>query len=215
MENWNQKRYVQEKHSFIQQRINLAPLWAQFTLMFAVSWGTAWFCSWFLWHFFAATHSWARSLPILYAISFLFAYGCFFLAVRIWIEVVKQEPHHQNGLSDFSSSTFPGDTEGCFTVIALLAIGFMVSGLFLAIVGTPMLLEAAFEAAFAGIVVSRPIIGNLVLGNWTLRLLKNTWKKALICILVLVAVAAGLQHQVPQASTFAEAVRTILHHVKN
>ena len=210
MAHWDQKRYEQEKRSFIQHRLSLAPLWGQFTLIFTASWGAAWFCSWFLWHFVAPTHLWAHSLAIRYAIAFLFAYGCFFLAVRLWIEEAKQAPQHQSDASDLSSSIYPGDGEGCFLVIALMIIGFIVGGLFFVSGGAPLLLEAAFEAAFAGVVVTRPILGNLELGNWKLRLFVNTWKRALLSMLILVVMAAWLQSKVPEAGTFAEAMRIVL-----
>lgn len=207
MDSWDRKRYEQEKHSFIQRRIHQAPLWGQFTLVFGAAWGAAWLCSWYLLRFVAETHPWAKSLPIRYAIAFLFAYACFFLAVRIWIEIVKEEPEHQSEQLDVGSPNVAVvDGEGCFVVIAVLLVGFIVSGLFLFIGGAPMLLEAAFEAAFAGIVVRRPLSGDFVLGNWKMRLLQSTWKQALIGIVVLVAVAAWLQHQAPQAKTFAGAI---------
>ncbi len=212
MERWDQKRYEQEKRSFIQRRIHQAPLWSQFTFLFGISWGAAWFCSWLLWRLFAANHSWASSLPIRYAIAFLFAYGCFFIAVRVWIEMVKQEPHQQNDSSDLiGGSTYTGDAEGCFILIALAVIGFIIGGLFLAIGGAPMLLEAAFEATFAGVVVTRPLTGDLVLGNWKQRLLENTWKKVLLSLLALVAMAAWLQQRAPQASTLAQAIHAMSH----
>jgi hypothetical protein len=89
MHNWDRNRYDEEQRRFIQRRIHLAPLWGQFTLVFGASWGAAWSCSWFLLRFVADAHPWARSLPIRYAIAFLFAYACFLLAIRIWIETVN------------------------------------------------------------------------------------------------------------------------------
>lgn len=208
MEIWDRKRYEEEKRRFIQQRINLAPLWSQFTLVFAVSWAAAWLSSWALLHFFSASHWWARSLPVRYAIAFVFAYVCFFLAVRVWIDIVRQEPHRQGGSADVNGFDLGGDGEGCFMVVAVLLISFIVGGLFFAAGGAPMLLEAAFEAAFAGVVVRR-MSGEFKLGDWKMRLWENTWKMALISIVVLVGVAAWLQHQAPQANTFAEAVRSM------
>lgn len=72
-----------------------------------------------------------------------------------------------------------------------------------------MLLEVAFEAAFAGVVVRRPLSGDLVLGDWKICLLKNTWRQALAGIVLLVALAGWMQSKAPQASTFAQAVREI------
>jgi len=208
MEIWDRKRYEEEKRRFIQQRINLSPLWSQFTFVFAASWAAAWFASWALWHFFAAAHFWARSLPVRYAIAFIFAYGCFFLAVRVWIDAVRREPQRQDSCLDLSGGDFGGDAEGCFIVIAVLVSGLIVGGLFFAVGGAPMLLEAAFEAAFAGVVVRR-LSGEFTLGDWKKRLFENTWKPALICIIVLVIAAAWLQQQAPQAGTFSEVIRNM------
>lgn len=206
---WNRKRYEEEKRRFIQRRVHLAPLWGQFALVFGMSWSAAWFCSWFLLHYFSEAHPWVRDLPTRYAIAFLFAYACFFLAVRLWIEMVKHEPEQQP--EQFSAAPDVGvvDGEGCLIVFVVLVVSFIVGGMFLAVGGAPLLLEAAFEAAFAGVVVRRPLLGDLVLGNWKMCLLKNTWKQALVGILLLVALVAWLQDQAPYANTFAAAIRMI------
>jgi hypothetical protein len=210
MDSWDRKRYEEEKRSFIQKRVHQAPLWGQFTLVFGVSWGAAWFSSWYLLHFFAEAHPWARSLPTRYAIAFLFAYACFFLAVRGWIEFARHEPEHQVDQPQVDLLTWGSpDAEGCFIVFVVLAVGVAVGGLFLALGGAPMLLEAAFEAVFAGVVVKRPLLGDFVLGGWKMRLLQNTWKQALASILVLVTLAAWLQQQAPQTTTLAAAVRAM------
>src|SRR5512146_2850268 len=114
---WNRKRYEEEKHRFIQRRIHLAPLWGQFTLLFGMSWGAAWFCSWFLLHYFAEAHPWIGNLPARYAIAFLFAYACFFLAVRFWIELVMKEPEQQPELLDVPPDVAVVDGEGCLIVV--------------------------------------------------------------------------------------------------
>ncbi|MBI3481322.1 MAG: hypothetical protein HY016_13365 [Nitrosomonadales bacterium] len=95
----------------------------------------------------------------------------------------------------------------------MMLIGFLVSGVFLAMGGAPMLLEAAFEAAFAGVMVRR-LSGDFELGGWKMRLLKNTWKQALACIVVLAAVAAWLQHLAPQTNTVSGAVHAIIQKSK-
>ena len=212
MDNWDRKRYEQEKRSFIQRRIHQAPLWSQFTLIFGAAWGAAWLCSWFLLRFVANSHPWVKSLPLRYAIAFLFAYTSFFLAVRAWIEIAKCEPEHQSEQVDWSGGgTWGGDGEGCFIVVTVLLVGFVAGGIFLFVGGAPMLQEAAFEAAFAGIIVRRPLSGDIVLGGWKMHLLKNTWKQALLGIVLLVALAAWVQAQVPQAITLADALRSISH----
>jgi hypothetical protein len=210
MDNWNSQRYEQEKRSFIQRRIHQAPLWGQFTLLFGMSWGAAWLCSWFLLRFVADAQPWARSLPMRYAVAFLFAYACFFLAVKAWIGIAKHEPEKQYGQMDWADGgTWGGDGEGCLIVLVVLLVGFIAGGIFLFAGGAPMLLEAAFEAAFAGVVVRRPLSGDIVLGGWKMHLLKSTWKQALIGIVLLVTLAAWLQQQAPQATTFADALRAV------
>lgn len=203
---WNRKRYEEEKRRFIQRRIHLAPLWGQFTFVLGISWAAAWFCSWFLLQYFAEAHPWVRDLPSRYAVAFLFAYACFFLAIRFWIEMAKHEPEQQIERLHAQGIV---DGEGCLIVFVVLAVSFVVGGLILAFGGAPMLLETAFEAAFAGVVVRRPLSGDLVLGSWKMCLLKNTWKQAVAGILLLVALAAWLQDQAPQAATLASAVQVI------
>jgi hypothetical protein len=209
MNNWSEERYEREKRTFIGARTARAPLWSQFTLIFMATWGAAWLCSWLLLRVAAPAHDWARALPARYAVAFLFAYGCFFLAVRVWIEIARQQPEHQLGASQFDNTLYPDDSEGCLIITVLIVAGFVAGGLFLAIGGAPMLLEAAFEAAFAGVVVARPLKGDLVIGDWKRRLLANTWKSALGAFLALIALAAFLQSKAPQATTFAQAVSAL------
>ncbi len=209
MTRWNEHDYEQEKRRFIERRANLAPVWTQFTLLFAATWGAAWLCSWCVWRFLAPAHAWAKSLPIRYAVAFLFAYACFFVAVRLWIELAKHEPENRSSQLNFDVFNLPADGDGCVIGLVLLAAGFVAGGLFMAVGGAPMLLEAAFEAAFAGVIVTRPLRGNLVLGDWKRRLLENTWKQALAGFVALIALAAVLHARAPQATTFAEAVRAM------
>lgn len=216
MSAWNEDRYEREKRRFIGARMARAPLRMHFTVLFAVTWGAAWLCSWLLLHVVAPSHAWARMLPARYAIAFLFAYGCFFLAARIWMEIARELPESQSGAAElndlFNYGSGGGDGDSCLLVIATLIIGFLVGTLFLAIGGAPMLLEAAFEAAFAGVVVTRPLRGKLVIGDWKGRLLANTWKPALGGFVALVGLAAFLHAKAPQAETFAQAVAALLDH---
>jgi hypothetical protein len=208
MDNWDLKRYEQEKQRFIQRRIHQAPLWSQFTLVFAFSWGAAWLSSWILWRFFSDSHLWLSPLPIRYALAFMVAYACFFVAVGWWINEAKREPESQNTHNDIGDAAIAGDAEGCLIVVGLWLVGLLVSAIFLAVGGAPMLLEAAFEAAFAGVLVRR-FTGDRLLGDWKSRLLQNTWKQAVLSLLILISLAAYLQHSVPHATTFAEAIRRL------
>lgn len=208
-DSWDRQKYEREKRNFIERRVDQAPLWTHFTCMFGGCWGAAWICSWLVLKFFGTSHTWARSLPTRYGIAFLFAYLCFFLAVRVWIDFAKREPEYRSADSaGFQGISDVGGGEGCLVVLAVLVVGFIVVGLFFAVGGAPLLLEAVFEAAFAGVVVRR-LSGNLVLGDWKMRLLKNTWLPAIGALLVLLAIAAGLHKAAPQATTFAQAVTAI------
>ena len=88
-DSWDRQTYEREKRNFIERRVNQAPLWTHFTCMFGGCWGAAWLCSWLVLKFFGDSHAWARSLPVRYGIAFLFAYLCFFVAVRVWIDFAK------------------------------------------------------------------------------------------------------------------------------
>jgi hypothetical protein len=78
----------------------------------------------------------------------------------------------------------------------------------------PLLLEVAFEVAFAGVIVRR-LSGRRTLGDWLGALVRNTWLHALVTLCILVALAAWLQFSAPQASTFAAAVKTIWSNAKH
>jgi hypothetical protein len=103
----------------------------------------------------------------------------------------------------------PGDLgEGCFFVLAAMLIAFVVAGLFALTGGLPLLLEAAFEVVFAGMMVRR--LSHIeVVGNWAGKLFRSTWMHAAVTLLVLVAIAAGVQHRAPEAKTFSEAVKSL------
>lgn len=220
MSPWNEERYEEEKRAFIRARAAGGPLLVQFSVLFAATWGAAWACSALLLHLFGPAHPWARLLPMRYAIVFIFAYACFFLAVRVWIKVARKLPHRSYDRSDsdwdwgYTDLDFSSD-DGCMYVILILVVvliaGFLLSGLFLAIGGAPLLLEVAFEAVFAGVVVARPFKGNFVVGDWKGRLLANTWKPALVTFVVLVSLASYLHSKAPQATTFAQAVGTLVN----
>jgi hypothetical protein len=89
-----------------------------------------------------------------------------------------------------------------------MLVAFVVAGLFALTGGLPLLLEAAFEVAFAGIMVRR-LSRIEVLGNWAGRLFHTTWIHAGVTLLVLVAIAAGVQQRAPKAKTFAEAIKSL------
>jgi hypothetical protein len=88
------------------------------------------------------------------------------------------------------------------------AIDGLLAGAFALIGGPELLLEAAFEVVFAGTMVRR-LRHFQVVGNWKVRLLRNTAPYAFAVMVSLVAMAAGLQNRVPGAATFAQACRVL------
>ena len=94
------------------------------------------------------------------------------------------------------------------TPAALTAVALIAATLFAMLGGLPLLLEVAFELAFAGVVVRR-ISGRQELGNWVGVLIRNTWWQALLALVLLVGLAAWLQAKAPQAKTFSQAVSQV------
>ncbi|MEO7390737.1 MAG: hypothetical protein ABIU58_01100 [Ramlibacter sp.] len=148
-----------------------------------------------------------NSMPGRYAISFFLSYVVFIASVRVWADFVRTD--RANGGDWGGSFDFPvGDSEGCAVVIAALVLGLIAAGLFAMAGGLPLLLEAAFEIAFAGVMVRR-LSRKQALGNWLGSLVRNTWLHALATLTVLVGLAAFLQAKAPETTTFAQAVKAL------
>jgi hypothetical protein len=150
------------------------------------------------------------SMPLRYAISFCLSYVVFIGCVRVWADYMRNE---RGGAGDWGSSfdVPSGDAEGCAILFVGLLLGMLAAGAFAMIGGLPLLLEAAFEVVFAGVVVRR-ISRKHRVGQWASTLVRNTWMPALIALAALVAVAAWLQAQAPGARTFGQAVRFVSAH---
>ena len=99
--------------------------------------------------------------------------------------------------------------EGRVVVLGILVLGLAAGAVFAMVGGLPLLLEVAFEVAFAGVVVRR-IARREPVGDWLGTLIRNTWLPALATWIVLVTVAAALQAKAPQATTFRQAVQALL-----
>lgn len=144
------------------------------------------------------------NMPARYAISFFLSYLVFIACVRLWADLVRVE---RGGGSDGGGLDAGGvDGEGFLVVLVVLALGLVASALFAMIGGLPLLLEVAFEVAFAGVIVRR-VSRKTTVGDWLGALIRNTWLPALAALIVLVTVAAALQAKAPEAKTFAAAVK--------
>jgi len=195
---WDRRDFQRERQNYIAAARRREPMLLVSTLIFTVTWLAGWGAS--------ALLLWGgvTSMPARYGLGFALAYGVFFLCVRFWAQRVRQRETGDSNLGLDSAV----DGEGCLVVLAAVALGMLVAGLFWMSGGMAALLEAAFEVAFAGTVVRR--LGRTeIVGNWARALFVNTWPQALAMLLVLVGVAATLQRAAPGTSTFADAVSVV------
>ncbi|MGZ5194191.1 MAG: hypothetical protein ACXWJM_02270 [Ramlibacter sp.] len=204
-EDWDRARHEREKRNFIETRLLFRAIYFHTALMFLVTWLAGWFCSYML------LRSGMASMPLRYALSFGFSYLVFMLCVRVWADSLRAAHSRDVGgnLLDVADFASVDGGEGCFIAIAAFALGLVVAALFAAAGGLPLLLEAAFEVVFAGVVVRR-ISGRRRVGEWAETLLRNTWRHAAVALIVLVSLAAWLQAKAPDARTFAQAVSVLL-----
>lgn len=200
-QSWTRTEYEREKRNFIENRLRFRSVYLHSVVIFSVTWLSGWLWSAVLLKFgiFA--------MPLRYAISFMLAYVVFLCAVRVWADSMKNE-RETSSWNGSDLNTVPGGDlgEGCFIVFAAMLMAFVVAGLFALMGGLPLLLEAAFEVLFAGMMVRR-LSHMEVVGNWAGKLFRTTWLHAGATLLVLVAIAAWVQKRAPEAKTFAQAVK--------
>jgi FtsH-binding integral membrane protein len=202
---WDRPRYEQEKQKFIESRLALRAIWFHTALIFVVTWLAGWFCSYLL------LRTGMASMPLRYALSFGFSYLVFMLCVRVWADSLRVARTDSVGgdLLDVADVASIGDGEGCLIAVVALVAGMAIAALFAASGGLPLLLEAAFEVVFAGVIVRR-ISGRRRVGDWAETLLRNTWRHAAVALIVLVSLAAWLQARAPDTRTFAQAVHVLM-----
>jgi hypothetical protein len=196
---WDRGDYQRERQNYIAATQRREPMLLVSTLIFTMTWLAGWGVSaLLLWGGMA-------SMPLRYGLGFLLAYGVFFACVRLWSRRVAERGEAGGGNFGLDSAV---DGEGCLIVMAAVALGLLVAGLFWMSGGMAALLEAAFEVAFAGTVVRR--LGRTeIVGNWARALFVNTWPQALAMLLVLIGIAATLQRLAPGTTTFADAASVV------
>jgi hypothetical protein len=211
-QDWDGGRYAREKRYFIESRMQFRGMRTQMALIFTFTWLAGWLCS------FLMLKSGITLLAGRYAVSFLVSYLVFLGAVRIWAGFMSHEPSRRGddsaGLGDaVDIASLGSDAEGWFIgwiVVAIgLVLGLVVTSLFSMLGGLPLLLEVAFEVVFAGTVVRR-MSRRETIGDWSSRLVGNTWLPALVCFVLLVGFAGWLQARAPGSRTFAEALKVLL-----
>ena len=192
---WDYREYLRQRRNFLAHRGEHHPMVLATSLIFTATWLAGWLISAGL--LLLGMHS----MPLRYALAFLVSYGAFFICVRVWCNSV----HHDRGGNDLSGVDLLGGGEGCLVVLAIMLACLLIAGAFWASGGFTVLLEAAFEVAFAGTVVRR--LGRTeIVGNWAGRLLAGTWAQAFTALVLLVTFAAWLQHKAPAATTLSQAV---------
>jgi hypothetical protein len=197
---WDERKERNERHAFVSQRLDLAPPVFAVALMFAGMWLIGWLVS------AAMLARGLHSLPVRYAIACVVAYVCFFCFVRIWSEFAKRQPTLK--IAERKNAIGPGLGEVLSWFFPFLLIPLLFSGLVWLVGGYALLLEVAFEIAFAGTVV-RGLSKQALLGNWALSLLRRTWFVALLMIALLCGFAATMQNAAPEADTIAQAYKSI------
>lgn len=204
---WDRGRYEREKRNFIERRQHFRAIYFHASLIFGATWLAGWACSWALLRFAAM-----GSMPLRYGISFLLSYLVFIGCVRVWADFMRPDPsgseRDRYGGAQGADMLALGGGEGCAIFVVWMLLGLVAATAFSLTGGLPLLLEVAFELAFAGVVVRR-LSGKQELGNWISVLLRNTWWQALLALVLLVGLAAWLQGQAPQAKTFAQAVSVV------
>lgn len=198
---WSSAEYEREKRNFIERRLRFRSVYWHSCVIFTVTWLSGWLCSALL------LKLGLSAMPLRYALSFSLAYPVFLGAVRVWANFMKSERGEASDASHIGGLGNLGG-EGCFFVLAGMLIAMVVAGIFALTGGLPLLLEAAFEVVFAGVMVRR-FSGIEVVGDWAGTLLRKTWRHALVTLALLLSVAVWLQRHAPEAKTFAEAVKTL------
>ena len=204
MSDWDDRATQKERRNFVAARADRTSV-SGVALIFAATFAASWFVS------FALLKFGLTQMPLRYAISFCAAYVVFFCAVRVWADFQKPLPQDRStsgGVSDFPVDSFAGG-EGCLIVLGLFLVGLLISAVLWGLGGFAMLLEVAFEVAFAGTVVRRAFSKSYAIGDWYAVLFKRTWLPALVIFVLVVGFAQYLQLRAPQATKLSQAVAII------
>ena len=204
MSNWDERSTQKERRNFVEARADRTSI-TGVALIFTTTFAASSFVS------FALLKVGVTRMPLRYAISFCAAYAVFFCAVRVWADfqkVLPQDRPASSGVNDFPMSADVGG-EGCLIVLGLLLVSLLISAVLWGLGGFAMLLEVAFEVAFAGTVVRRVLSKSYAIGDWYTVLFKRTWLAALVIFVLVVGCAQYLQWRAPQATKLSQAIAMI------
>jgi hypothetical protein len=200
MTDWDERKERNERHAFVSQRLDLAPPVFAVALMFTGMWLIGWLVS------AALLARGLHSLPLRYAIACFVAYAGLFCFVRLWSQYAKRQPSLK--IAARNNLIGAGLGELCAWLLPFIIIPLLFSGFVWLVGGYALLLEVAFEIAFAGTVV-QGLSKRALLGNWASALLRRTWFMALLMMALLCGFAAMMQHAAPETDTIAQAYEAI------
>ncbi len=157
-----------------------------------------------------------HSMPLRYAIALALGYGVFALCVRVWADFQKRitpSSRLDTGSSldamEFAANVGDDFGIGCLVVLGSVVVGALLVAMFGLFGGVTVLLEVAFEVAFAGVVV-RGLQRTETVGNWLGTLLRRTGLQAAAMIGVVAAASAWVQRVHPDVVTLPQAFRAVL-----
>ena len=201
---WNEDEAERARRRYVEEGVRNRPPILAPPLIFLGMWLSGWACSSFL------LSRGLTSIPARYAIAAVVSYGAFVALVGVWCRIEARRRGRSRssnwGIDGIDLPATPDAGEGCLVIVAIAAVGLLISGLFYLVGGYALLFEVAFESVFAGTVVWR-LRQRHTLGNWAGRLIRRTWWPALVAVCLLVAAGFRLQRDHPEAQTLAQAVR--------
>ncbi|MBS7808757.1 hypothetical protein [Variovorax sp. PCZ-1] len=202
MKPWNEAKLESERNVFVEARKHRTSALG-LSLVFVVTLIATWLASAALLKQTALSMSWR------YVAAMCVGYAVFFCAVRIWADFQKRHPVERGNSSWDMPTDIPAvDAEGCFFVVIFFFLALLLAGT-ISWLGVPILLEVAFEVAFAGAVVRRMGQVDYYVGGWHWVLLKKTaWILVMLMILVYFG-AQYLQKQHPSIRTMADILRIL------
>jgi hypothetical protein len=188
-----------KKRAFISERENRLPLLG-LSLVFGITFLSTWLCS------AALLKIGLTQMPVRYGLSILAGYAMFFVAVRVWSDFQRRRPSVDASNTNWPDISLPvNDAEGCLFVIALMAVGVLLAGL-ATWLGAVVMLEVAFEVAFAGLLVRR--MGKLQrVGDWKKVLFQHTRGLVVSILLATTVLAYYYQTKYPQAVKLSDVWR--------
>ena len=203
MNGWDERTLINERRKFIEARADRTSILGV-SFIFTTTLAFAWLVS------FVLLKLGMLHMPLRYAISFCLAYFVFFWSVRIWADFQRKHPQDRDRNSgSFDFPVVDAGGEGCLIVLGVFLVGGLFSCVLWAFGGFSILLEVAFEIAFAGTVVRSAFRKTHAVGDWHIALLKRTWVPALTLLLMTVGFAHYLQLRAPQATKLSDALTFI------